>query len=99
MALFGCDRRVGECLLLREAKRTCRLFRFGQPSALLLPLDRELFEQIVELKSGRMFAFEDGFYDLGCEQGETQDAAKVAQPVDAQAEVDAGGAEINPLDQ
>jgi len=47
------------------------------------------FEQI-ELKSGRMFASR-MLLRSGCEQGETQDAAKVAQPVDAQAEVDAVG--------
>ena len=49
-----------EGLLLVE-KRTCRLAAFGQSSELLVPLDRELLEEIVELERGRLSAFEDTF--------------------------------------
>ncbi len=63
LAPFGHRSDDDEGLLL-GAKRTCRL-SFGQASELLVPLDRELLEEIVELKRSRLFTFENGFDDLG----------------------------------
>ena len=44
---------------------------------MLVPRDRELLQQIVELKGGRLPSFENGFDDGGREQGETQNTAEV----------------------
>ena len=63
LALFGHRSDDDEGLLL-GAKRTCRL-SFGQASELLVPFDRELLEEIVELKRSRLFTFENDFDDLG----------------------------------
>jgi len=60
MALFGHRSDDDEGPLL-EAKRTCRLFRFGQASELSVPLDWELPKEIVEFEGGRLSAFEDSF--------------------------------------
>ena len=60
LALFG-HRRDDDEGPLFEAKRTCRLFRFGQASELSVPLDWELPEEIVEFEVGRLSAFEDSF--------------------------------------
>ena len=60
LALFG-HRRDDDEGPLFEAKRTCRLFRFGQASELSVPLDWELPEEIVEFEGGRLSAFEDSF--------------------------------------
>ena len=38
---------------------------FGQASELSFPSDRELLEEIVELKRGRLFALQNSFDDLG----------------------------------
>jgi hypothetical protein len=61
---------------LLGAKRPCRL-SFGQASELLGPFDRELLQEIVELKDGRLSAFENGFDDLGRQQGKAQHPAEV----------------------
>jgi hypothetical protein len=49
---------------LLGAKRTCRS-TLGQHLELVVPLDRELLQQIIELKGGRLPPFEDGFDDGG----------------------------------
>ena len=38
---------------------------FGQASELSFPSDRELLEEIVEFKRGRLFALQNSFDDLG----------------------------------
>jgi hypothetical protein len=50
---------------------------FVEAADLLVPLDREWFQQIVELERGWLPAFENGFDDGGRQQGEAQDAAEV----------------------
>jgi hypothetical protein len=57
------------------AMRTCRS-TLGQHLELVVPLDRELLQQIIAVKGGRLSPFEDGFDDGGWEQSETQDAAE-----------------------
>ena len=75
LALFGHRRAVEECLFL-EVKQT-RPLDLGPYRKLLVPFDRNWLEKIVEPQTCRLPSFQNGFDDLGYEQGQAQHPTEV----------------------